>query len=52
MIRQFESTEATGLSRKVRLVTLVPNAAVDSSAFVFRVPDGVRVVEPMRPSRN
>jgi outer membrane lipoprotein carrier protein len=46
MIRQFESTEATGLTRKVRLLTLSPNAAVDSSAFVFKTPAGVRVVEP------
>ena len=48
MIRQFESTEPTGLSRKVRLLTIVPNAAVDSTAFVFAVPKGVRVVEPGR----
>ncbi len=48
MIRQFESTEATGLTRKVRLLTISPNAAVDSAAFVFRVPGGVRVVEPGR----
>jgi outer membrane lipoprotein carrier protein len=48
MIRQFESTEATGLSRKVHLLTLTPNAAVDTTAFVFNVPKGVRVVEPGR----
>lgn len=47
IIRQFESTESTGLSRKVRLLTVAPNAPVDSSAFVFRVPAGVRVVEPL-----
>jgi len=52
MIRQFESTESTGFSRKVRLLTVAPNAAVDSSAFVFRAPAGVRVVEPMRPPRS
>jgi len=48
MIRQFESTDASGLTRKVRLLTLTPNAGVDSSAFVFSVPKGVRVVEPGR----
>ncbi len=46
LIRQFESTDASGITRKVRLLTLTPNAAVDSAAFVFRVPAGVRVVEP------
>jgi outer membrane lipoprotein carrier protein len=48
MIRQFESVEATGLTRKVRLLTLSANVPVDSTAFVFRVPPGVRVVEPGR----
>jgi outer membrane lipoprotein carrier protein len=48
MLRQFESTESTGLSRRVRLLTIAPNAAVDSGAFVFKVPAGARVVEPMR----
>lgn len=48
MIWQFESTEASGLTRKVRLLTVSPNAAVDRAAFVFQVPKGVRVVEPGR----
>ncbi len=45
-IRQFESTDRNGVSRKVRLLTMTPNAAVDSAAFRFRVPSGVRVVSP------
>jgi len=52
MIRQFESIESTGLSRKVRLITVAPNAAVDSSVFVFHVPARVRIVDPMRPPRG
>ncbi len=48
MIRQFESTEATGLTRKVRLLTLTPNAPVDTGAFEFKTPAGVRIVEPGR----
>jgi outer membrane lipoprotein carrier protein len=44
LIRQFESTDANGVSRKVRLLTLAPNAAVDDAAFVFKVPKDVRVV--------
>jgi outer membrane lipoprotein carrier protein len=45
LIRQFESTDANGVSRRVRLLTLSPNAAVKSAAFTFKVPEGVRVVE-------
>ena len=45
LIRQFESTDGNGVSRRVRLLTLSPNAAVDSRAFAFRVPQNVRVVE-------
>ncbi len=46
LIRQFESTDANGLTRKVRLLTLSPNAAVEDSLFTFTVPDGVRIVSP------
>jgi outer membrane lipoprotein carrier protein len=46
LIRQFESTDANGISRKVRLVTLSPNATVQDKAFTFKVPKGVRVIEP------
>jgi outer membrane lipoprotein carrier protein len=46
MLRQFESTEGTGFSRKVRLLTVSPNAAVDTAVFAFRVPTGVRVIQP------
>ena len=45
LIRQFESVDANGVSRRVRLLTLSPNAAVDAKAFTFRVPPNVRVVE-------
>ena len=46
LIRQFESTDRNGVSRKVRLVTLAPNAKVDTIAFRFNTPSGVRVVTP------
>ena len=45
MIRAFESTDANGVSRRVRLLTLSPNASVDDKSFAFKVPAGVRVVE-------
>lgn len=46
LIRQFESTDGNGITRKVRLLTLNPNVAVTESAFSFRIPEGVRVVQP------
>lgn len=46
LIRQFESTDANGVSRRVRLTSLSPNAAVENRKFVFKVPSGVRVVQP------
>jgi outer membrane lipoprotein carrier protein len=46
LIRQFEATEASGVTRRVRLLTIAPNVFVQNSAFLFRVPAGVRVVEP------
>src|SRR6185503_2673107 len=45
LIRQFESTDANGITRRVRLLTLTPNATVDPKAFVFVVPKGVRIVD-------
>jgi outer membrane lipoprotein carrier protein len=45
LIRQFESTDANGISRKVKITAMSPNAAVQSAAFVFKVPDGVRIIE-------
>ena len=45
LIRQFESTDAIGITRKVRLVTLTTNVPVDTAAFSFVVPKDVRVVE-------
>jgi outer membrane lipoprotein carrier protein len=45
LIRQFESTDGNGVTRRVRLLTLTPNATVDSKVFTFIVPKDVRVVE-------
>lgn len=45
LIRQFEAVDASGISRKVRILTLTPNAPVDRAAFRFEVPAGVRIVE-------
>lgn len=43
-IRQFEVSENSGLQRKVRLTSFKTNVPVDASAFTFKVPEGVRVV--------
>lgn len=48
MLRQFEAVENNGVTRRVRIVTYEPNATVASSAFSFKPPKGVRVVD----SRN
>lgn len=45
LIRQFESTDGNGITRKVKITAMSPNASVESDAFVFRVPAGVRVIE-------
>jgi outer membrane lipoprotein carrier protein len=45
LIRQFESADANGVTRRVRLLTLTPNAVVKNATFTFSVPKGVRVVE-------
>ena len=45
LVRQFESTDSNGITRKVRLLTIAPNATVRDAAFTFVVPDGVRVIE-------
>lgn len=45
LIRQFESTDANGITRTVKITTLSPNASVKDDAFIFKVPTGVRIVE-------
>jgi outer membrane lipoprotein carrier protein len=44
-IRQFEVTENSNVQRRVRMTSFKTNVPVDASAFVFTVPDGVRVVD-------
>jgi outer membrane lipoprotein carrier protein len=44
-IRQFDVSENSGLQRKVRLTSFKTNVPVDASAFTFKVPEGVRVVD-------
>jgi outer membrane lipoprotein carrier protein len=44
-VRQFEVVESTGVTRRVRITSLEPNASVDRAAFSFTPPPGTRVVE-------
>jgi len=44
-IRQFELTENANVNRRVRMTSFKTNVPVDASAFVFKVPSGVRVVD-------
>jgi len=44
-IRQFELTENANVNRRVLMTSFKTNVPVDASAFVFKVPAGVRVVD-------
>jgi outer membrane lipoprotein carrier protein len=44
-LRQFEAEEASGIVRLVTITAFTPNAAVASTAFRFKPPKGVRVVD-------
>jgi len=45
LIREFESTEQSGVTRHVRLTALDLNTPVPSASFAFVVPKGVRVLD-------
>ena len=49
LIREFEETESTGVTRRVRLTSVEPNAPVARSDFTFVVPKGVKVVDQTTP---
>lgn len=46
LIRQFETTDANGLTRRITITSIDTNAKLDPGAFAFVPPDGVRVVQP------
>jgi outer membrane lipoprotein-sorting protein len=45
VIRQFQVTDGTGSTRRVRLTKVTFNVPVDHATFTFKVPDGVKVVD-------
>ncbi len=42
---QFEAEERSGIIRLVKIVSFTPNAAVAATAFAFKTPKGVRIVD-------
>lgn len=44
-LRQFETTELSGIKRLVTITNVTPNAAVNAKAFSFTPPKNVRVVD-------
>ncbi len=49
LIREFDVTEANGISRHVRLTTVEPNAQVSKSLFAFSMPAGAKIVDQTKP---
>lgn len=49
LIREFEVTETTGVTRHIRITSLESNPAVDRSSFTFIPPSGVKVVDQTKP---
>lgn len=44
-LRQFETTEPSGITRLVTITSVTPNAAVDAKLFTFKPPKGARIVD-------
>lgn len=49
LIREFETTESSGVTRHVRLTTLETNGTIDRSTFSFTPPKGTKVVDQTSP---
>jgi outer membrane lipoprotein carrier protein len=45
LVRQFEVTDANGVTRRVRLTSIRVNAPIDAATFRFSPPRGARVVQ-------
>lgn len=49
LIREFEGTESSGVTRHIRITSLETNPPVDRSAFSFTPPNGVKIVDQTKP---
>lgn len=45
LIRRVETVDASGLTRRVTITAITPNAKLDPGVFTFQVPKGARVIE-------
>ena len=45
LIRQFETTDANGQTRRITITSITPNAKHDAGVFAFVPPKGVRVID-------
>ncbi|HEY4307051.1 MAG TPA: outer membrane lipoprotein carrier protein LolA [Gemmatimonadaceae bacterium] len=45
LIRDFESSDANGVTRHVHLTSLELNTTLDANAFTFAIPKGVKVID-------
>lgn len=45
LIRQFQTTDANGLKRRITITEIHPNAKLDEGIFAFVPPKGVRIVD-------
>ena len=46
LIRQFEVTESSGNTRRIRLTTLTVNPSLKANDFAFTMPKGAKVITP------
>ena len=51
LVRQFETTDQSGVTRRVTITKLAVNPPVERTAFVFVPPKGVKVFDQTTPSR-
>lgn len=45
LIRQVDTTDQNGLTRRITLEQIEPNASIDPGVFTFKVPKGVKVYD-------
>jgi outer membrane lipoprotein carrier protein len=49
LIREFEETEPSGVTRHIHITTIQTNVPIDRTAFSFAIPKGVKVVDQTKP---
>jgi outer membrane lipoprotein carrier protein len=49
LIREFEGSETSGVTRHIRITSLETNVPVERSSFTFTPPNGVKIVDQTKP---